>query len=95
MKRTHAPHIAPKTIPSDSRERAAWVQYQLRLRAISFAEIAKKLGCTRQVLARALQTPMLRQEQAIAEAIDLTPEQLFPERYDGNGRRLHRVRAAA
>ncbi len=41
---------------------------------------------------RALFQPSFPQELALANALDLTVQQLFPERYDSDGNRLHFVR---
>jgi len=84
-----------KTIPSDARERAAWVIYQLSLKGTSLRQLGKKHGWTGRAVGNALRHPSFPQEQAIAAALGMDVKQLFPERYDSTGRRLHQVRAKA
>ncbi len=81
-------------IPADPHERAAWVVFQLRLRGVSFAAIARRHGWSRRVVAMAMRVPSFPQEKAIAEELGLPVERLFPERYDGNGKRRHLVRGS-
>ena len=64
----------------------------MRLRGKSLRRIAKSIGITPVAVSAALGIPSFRAEQAIAEALGLTPQQLFPERYDGAGNRLHLVK---
>lgn len=80
-------------IPTDPRERAIWVQAQLKMRHTNFAAIGRTLGCTRRVVAMAMVLPSYRQEKAIADALGIPIERLFAERYDQRtGQRLHPVR---
>lgn len=81
-------------IPKNPAERRAWVCFQLRLRGRSLSKIARDEGVSQQAVSNALMTPSSRLEQAIAEALDLTPEQLFPERFDAMGFRLSHTRQA-
>ena len=86
--------IEPSTldVPKNPTERRAWVCYQLRLRGESLSAIARRIGVSTQAVSNALMTPSRDIEQAIAEAIGLTPEQLFPEWFDATGKRLVRTR---
>lgn len=86
--------IAPATlkVPKNPAERRAWVCYQLRLRGDSLSAIARRIGVSHQAVSTALMSPSKDIEQAIAEAIGLTPEQLFPERFDSTGKRLVQTR---
>lgn len=86
--------IAPSTldVPRNPAERRAWVCYQLRLRGDSLSAIARRIGVSHQAVSNAMMTPSKDIEQAIAEAIGLTPEQLFPEWFDAAGKRLVRTR---
>jgi len=77
---------------NDPRQRSIWVQAQLQLAGISFAAIARVHGWNRRAVANAMQTASDPQEKAIAAALGVTQEQLFPERYDAEGNRLHHVR---
>ncbi|MDO8837977.1 MAG: helix-turn-helix domain-containing protein [Parvibaculum sp.] len=82
-------------IPTDPRERAIWVLGQLKLRGESFSALSKSHGKSRNWARQAMFQASAEAERAIATAIDLTPRDLFPERYDASGRRLHQVRWAA
>lgn len=78
--------------PRDPRERLAWVKYKLQLRGLSFAELARREGCSQRAVASAMLAPSRFLEEAIAKAIGLAPATLFPERYGANGQRLCRSR---
>ena len=80
--------------PRDPRQRAAWVKYQLELRGLSFTELARREGVSQQAIKSALCSPSQYLEEAIATTIALTPQDLFPERFDPRtGLRLHRSRS--
>ncbi len=78
--------------PRDPRERAAWVQYQLKLRGLTFTDLGRREGVSQQAVKSALYSASQYLEEAIAQAIGLSPELLFPERFDASGRRLHKSR---
>lgn len=80
------------TVPADDRERAIWVLGELKRRRESFASIGKRHGLSRYAARQAMFQPSATMEKALADAIDLKPEQLFPERYDREGNRLHLTR---
>lgn len=73
-------------IPREPVERRAWINFQLRRRGLSLAAIARQEGVCQQAVSAALLQPSFRIEKAIAAAIDLTPEELFPERFGPRGR---------
>ena len=77
---------------TDARERNVWVQAQLRLANTSFAAIARAHGWSRRAVSQAMVSPSHPQERAIADALGVTQLELFPERYDRDGIRLHHVR---
>lgn len=83
------------SVPTDPYVRTAWIVMQLRLRNTSLAEIARAHGWSKSVVSQALRSPLYLQEVAIADALDLTPEALFPERYDATGHRRHPVKSTA
>lgn len=59
------------------------------------AQVAAEAGVVRTVLYSAFIKPYPRMEKIIAEAIGLTPQVLFPDRYDSDGlpnRRMGRPR---
>ncbi|MEA5444715.1 helix-turn-helix domain-containing protein [Gammaproteobacteria bacterium AB-CW1] len=80
MTKSHAPDI-----PSEPRQRREWIKYQLRLRGSSLADVARRHGVSRDAAILALRKPYPRMERAIAEAIGLKPQQIWPERYDAAG----------
>jgi Ner family transcriptional regulator len=60
----------------------AWVLYQLQIRGLSFAEVARRNGNARRDLPRmAFDVPYPKWEKIVAAAIDMKPEELWPERY--------------
>lgn len=74
------------SIPLEYRQRREWIKYQLRLRGTSLAQVAREQGVSRDAATLALRKPYPRMERALAKALDLKPEQLWPERYDASGR---------
>lgn len=80
-------------VPKDSRERQGWVLFQLKLRGESFASVGAKIGVSRGAVRACLTQPSFNVEKALAAALGLTVRQLFPERYDVKGKRLHLVRS--
>ena len=81
-----------QTIPMDPRKRLAWALYQLKLRNLTLRCLSIEAGWNPNAVRNAFFLPSLPQERVIAEAIDLTVEELFPERYDADGNRIPRVR---
>lgn len=83
--------ITPNEVPRESLKRRVWVVYQLRLRGTSLRQVAIAAGVSPQGLSRALTQPSQKSEQIIAKALGLKVEDLFPERFDDDGRRLYRT----
>ena len=75
-------------IPTDPHQRRKWVIYQLHTRGRSLSAIARDLGIDRRATSLALVRSARRVEAAIAAELGLTARQLFPERFDEEGRRL-------
>lgn len=73
-------------IPTTEPQRRAWIKYQLELRGYSLSSLARELGVSRHAPKLALDRPYPRMERAIAEKIELRPEQVWPERYDEHGK---------
>lgn len=69
----------------DSSKRRAWILYQLSLKDMSIASIARDVGISRQAMWQALVKPYPRAEKIIAECLNLPPQTLFPERYTSSG----------
>jgi lambda repressor-like predicted transcriptional regulator len=89
---TSAP--ASQAIPKNPAKRRAWVGYMLKTRGLSLRALARELGVTHQAVGAALMAPSVRIEQAIADALDIAVTDLFPERFDDLGNRLHITRPA-
>ena len=70
---------------SDHNRRRAWVVYRVSLKGLSLAHFARKAGVTRTCLYSAFRHPYPRMEKVIADAVGLTPQILFPERYNADG----------
>ncbi|WP_184437123.1 helix-turn-helix domain-containing protein [Roseospira goensis] len=87
---------ANNVIPKNPAERRAWVNYKLRARGWTLRALAKVAGVSHQALGAALLSPNVHLEPVIAEAIGLTAQELFPERWcAATGRRLTQVRSPA
>lgn len=86
------PISTTSTVPADAFERRSWFNTQLALRGITQAELAERIGCSRQMISQCLISPKSeRIETGMAEAIGLTARQLFPERHAVDGSRLYRT----
>lgn len=70
-----------ESIVSDPDTRREWIKFQLKLRGTSYAKIGEQLGVSRHAPKLALYSSYPRMEKAIAAALDMTPEQIWPERY--------------
>lgn len=69
-------------IVSDPDTRREWIKFQLKLRGTSYAKIGEQLGVSRHAPKRALYVSYPKMERAIAAALEMTPEQIWPERYE-------------
>lgn len=76
---------ATRELLADPAKRRAWVIYQLQLQGRALASVAADHSVSRQCIYSAFSAPYPRMEKLIAEALDLTPQQVFPERYDSDG----------
>jgi lambda repressor-like predicted transcriptional regulator len=85
--------IKPTDIPTSFHERGLWVSMQLKLRGTSLAKLARSKGWSKQTMYFAMRSPSFPQEEVIAKALDLTVPELFPERYDILGNRIHSIRS--
>lgn len=73
-------------VPEEPAERRAWIRYQLARKGLTLADLSRKQGLHRNVAAAALSRPYPRMERVIARAIGLSPQTIWPERYDSHGR---------
>ena len=60
----------------------------LSKRGISLRGLAARSSISSAGLSNALRRPSERAERIIATALDTTPAQLWPSRFDGNGKRV-------
>ena len=74
-----------KALFRDPVKRRAWVKYQVQLQGRSMAQLAADHGVKRATLYQTFQRPYPRMEAIIADAVGLTPQELWPERYDADG----------
>lgn len=75
-----------KKILSDPEKRRSWVLYQVHQQGRSLAQIGRENGvATRANLYETFRKPYPKVEKVLADAVGLTPQQLFPERYDADG----------
>jgi Ner family transcriptional regulator len=74
-----------KVILLNPEKRWAWIKYQLNLKGISIRKIAGNLGVRPQTVGKVSYCPYPKMEKAIADTLDLTPQELFPDRYDEDG----------
>ncbi len=88
---TEPASIDPSEVPPHIYDRRSWIAAKLARRGLSQGRLAAALGCSRQTLGQCLIAPKsARIDAGIAEAIGLTPQQLFPERYAADGSRMLR-----
>ncbi len=83
--------IDTSTIPHDTVRRRHWVRAQLLLRGLTLADLGRQLGVSRDAVSYALRHPYPRIERAIADALDLHPADIWPERYDPDGKPNRRM----
>ncbi len=79
-------------IPKDPQERRGWIIWQLRNRGWSLSRVARAEGVSVTAVSIALLVSSRHIQEAIADRLDLTPQQLFPEFYDIQGQRLGNTR---
>lgn len=71
-----------KKKPKDPGHIKEWVKYQLGIRGLSFAELARRNGgVRREVPGKVFYMSYPKWERIIAAALDVQPEYLWPERY--------------
>lgn len=62
--------------------RNEWIKFQLGLRGLSFASIARENNITRHCVKKALYMSYPKMERLLAAALEMPVEQLWPERYN-------------
>lgn len=73
-------------IPLDMNARRAWIFYMLRLRGYTVGSLAKSHGLHPRNYTAALWKPYPKGERAIAAAIGVEPQAIWPERYGPDGK---------
>ena len=68
-------------IPKKPDERAMWMQYQLKLKRKTMADLARKAGVCRQSVRDALWMPSERLSQLWSQELGIPREHLWPEKY--------------
>lgn len=81
---------ATKRLLANPKKRHAWIIYQLLLKNLTMADLARETGVGRQTIYHVFKRPYPRMEQVVAKALGVTPQELFSERYDSDGLPLRR-----
>lgn len=66
-------------------KRRAWILYQLQIRGDSYVTLGERRGIKPYCFYRCLGHPYPKIEAVLADEMDVTPQILFPERYDEDG----------
>lgn len=61
--------------------RALWIKHELEKKGISYAQIAREEGVSRQAVRSAVYSSYPRMERAIAKRLGLTVQQIWPDRH--------------
>lgn len=72
-------------IPTDPDQLWEWVKFQLRLRGSSLAQVGQELNIPRQSVHNAKRVRYPRVERAIAQKLDMTPGDIWPDRWHPDG----------
>ncbi|WP_348647968.1 helix-turn-helix domain-containing protein [Pseudomonas sp. PNP] len=75
----------PPEIPSDPELRWEWIKFQLRAKGTSLAKVARKMNVSISAVLNVKRLPYPRMERAIAKALGLEPNELWPDRWNANG----------
>ena len=77
--------MSERSTPQEPELRWEWVKYQLRLRGLTLADLARKLGVSGTAVKNTKWTPYPRMERVIAERLGRQPEDIWPERWNADG----------
>lgn len=77
------------TTPSQTGWHPEDIKAALRKRGLSLSSVSRRLGLDRDSARHALARPWPRVERAIARALGVTPQEIWPDRYDAAGRPKH------
>lgn len=84
-------HMTGRAIPKNATHFRAWVIYQLTIRGSSLSAIARTLGVKRQSVHVVFRRRYRRAEEAIAAALNVPVEHLWPERYANTGKQYRKT----
>jgi len=70
-----------ESVPTDVDQRWFWIRARLLEKKLRLSDVSTRLDVTLGNLCKAKYEHKPGFEKALAEAIDLTPEQIWPERY--------------
>ncbi len=73
-------------IPKEPAVRREWIKYQLRLKGYSLRQLSAEHGVYWTTAQQVLRVPMPKWEKIISDKIGLLPQDLWPERYDQDGK---------
>lgn len=83
----------PQDIPHDPRKRRLWIIFQLQSKGKSLSSLAGDEGVSQQAIsASAAGNGSSHLREALAAAIGVTAQDLFPEHFDVCGNRLRKPR---
>jgi Ner family transcriptional regulator len=74
-----------RRIFKDPEKRRAWIHYQLKIQGDTYVSLGKRREIPSYCFQRCLAHPYPKIEKVLADEMGLTPQILFPERYDADG----------
>lgn len=72
-----------------TKDTAVYIKNRLKKEGTSLSELARNAGFSASEVQGSLYRPIFFGEQIIAEYLNIHPMQLWPDRYDENGKPLH------
>ncbi|POA78578.1 hypothetical protein C1890_09585 [Pseudomonas sp. DP16D-R1] len=82
-------------LPSEEPARLTWIKAALRNRGFVLISLTSHLGIRRSALDTLGSTRLDNLQHLVARCLGIRPEQIWPERYDGLGRPIPKVRSRA
>lgn len=67
--------------PKNTTARSLWIKHELEKKGVSYAQIAREEGVSRQAVRKAVYTSYPKMERAIAKRLGLTVQQIWPDRH--------------
>lgn len=84
-KKRHRGDAMNNEIPINPAQRWEWLKYQLRSQGCSFRKLSDELGVSGNAVQLVKYTPYPRMERAIAKKLGLSPQVIWPERWNHDG----------